>query len=123
MMQENSPGNCLHENSSANKINMLCDIESIDMTENWNIDNTSLCENISQQKIYDDPCELELIDDESSRFQFRLIRSNSWFCCPKLRTENNHLPSANVRNSFYENSQHNYALITEPPQTQFQIVN
>lgn len=100
-------------------------MESIDGKENY-VDNWNIVDRLSEnqsndllnQRIYDDPCDLRLLDD--SKLRFRLTRSRSWFCCPTTTTTNSE--TSDSKNSFFENKYTDYLLITEPPQTQLQIV-
>lgn len=74
-------------------------------------------ESDSEQRIYDDPC--DLMDDVPI---FHLPISRSWFCCP---TDKFCIPTSSnpgqTNNAFYNNYP-DYSLVTEAPTTQNQTV-
>lgn len=65
---------------------------------------------LSQQRIYDDPCELM----GSNSAVFRMPRSRSWLCCP---TED----ELNQPTSTFDRVEYSY-LVTEAPRPQFNHV-
>lgn len=63
----------------------------------------------SEDKIYDDPCELMMIDDWTS--PVHIPRSRSWLCCPNRQSDTEPVRVTN-KNSC------EYSLITDQPKAQ-----
>lgn len=96
---------------------ILIDMES-NSVKNENIDDD---DDDSEQRIYDDPC--DLMDDVPI---FHLTKSRSWFCCPSsdafcIPATSTAAASSQNNNLFY-NRYPDYSLVTEAPRTQLQAV-
>ena len=117
-MHETSPGglkeheiSITNDNKSelngANSFKINIDMESV---INENIDNDF----DSEQRIYDDPC--DLMEDYPI---FQLTKSRSWFCCPSSDATS----AANIQtNNLFYNRYPDYSLVTEAPRTQLHCV-
>lgn len=75
---------------------------------------TDIVDDESDQRIYDDPC--DLLDDVPI---FRMSRSRSWFCCPSNEAA---CPATAQPHSIFYNRYPDYSLVTEPPRVQYATV-